>query len=54
MLCCELSCLHLNAVDAFASKVQELEDLVQEPESVEVAQAMNQLAVIYSLLGDTE
>ena len=46
--------LYFKAVDAFANKVQELEDLVQQPESVTVAQAMNQLAVIYSMLGDTE
>ena len=45
---------YFKAVDAFANKVEELEDLVQQPESVEVAQVMNKLAVIYSLLGDTE
>ena len=45
---------YFKAVDAFANKVQELEDLVQQPESVVVAQAMNQLAVIYSMLGDIE
>lgn len=42
------------AVDAFANKVQELEDIVQQPESITVAQAMNQLAVIYSMLEDTD
>ena len=51
---CFMFKLYFKAVDAFANKVQELEDLVQQPESITVAQAMNQLAVIYSMLGDTE
>ena len=38
----------------FASKVKELEDLVQQPESIAVAQAMNKFAVIYAMLGDAE
>ena len=38
----------------FSSKVQELEELVEQSESVAVAQAMNKLAVIYAMLGDME
>ncbi|XP_065887361.1 nephrocystin-3-like [Dysidea avara] len=40
--------------DMFSSKVQELEELVEQSESVAVAQAMNKLAVIYAMLGDME
>ena len=38
----------------FSRKVQELEELVEQSESVAVAQAMNKLAVIYAMLGDME
>ena len=38
----------------FSSKVQELEQLVEQSESVALAQAMNKLAVIYAMLGDME
>jgi len=38
----------------FGNKVQELEGLVEQSESVAVAEAMNKLAVIYAMLGDIE